>query len=132
VGEKMLPVRQVLPLVEALARAVHHAHERGVVHRSLKPASVLLLPRDKAERDRPADAPPLPPFLALHSAQYVPKITDFGLARRAAATARRWSWPRTCAASARVTPPASAPPASPSASANGCGAGRRLWWPCCY
>ncbi len=84
IAEKMLPVRQVLPLMEALARAVHHAHEHGVVHRSLKPASVLLLPRDKAERDRPADGPPLPPFLALHSGQYVPKLTDFGLARRPA------------------------------------------------
>jgi DNA-binding beta-propeller fold protein YncE len=80
IAEKPLPVGQVLPLLEALARAVHYAHERGVVHRSLKPASVLLLPKDKAER-RP-DAPPLPPFLALHSALYLPKITDFGLARR--------------------------------------------------
>src|SRR5436305_473471 len=51
IAEKPLPARQVLPLLEALARAVHHAHERGVVHRSLTPASVLLLPRDKAERE---------------------------------------------------------------------------------
>jgi serine/threonine protein kinase len=82
IAEKPLPARQVLPLMEALARAVHHAHERGVVHRCLKPASVLLLPRDKAERERRADAAPLPPFVALHSAQYLPKITDFGLTRR--------------------------------------------------
>jgi serine/threonine protein kinase/DNA-binding beta-propeller fold protein YncE len=83
IAEKMLPIRQVLPLVEALARAVHHAHEHGVVHRSLKPASVLLLPRDKAERDHSGDGAP-PPYLTLHAGQYVPKITDFGLARRPA------------------------------------------------
>jgi hypothetical protein len=82
IAEKPLPARQVLPLVEALARAVHHAHERGVVHRCLRPVCVLLLPKDKAEREGRADGPPLPPFLALHAAQYLPKVTDFGLARR--------------------------------------------------
>ncbi|HZY87056.1 MAG TPA: serine/threonine-protein kinase, partial [Gemmataceae bacterium] len=82
IAEKPLPARQVLPLMEALARAAHHAHERGVVHRCLRPACVLLLPRDKAERQRRANAAPLPPFLALHSSEYLPKITDFGLGRR--------------------------------------------------
>ncbi len=55
-------------LVETLARAVHHAHQSGVVHRDLKPANVLL------GGERRADAASL-----TH-----PKITDFGLARRLA------------------------------------------------
>jgi WD40 repeat protein len=55
--------RTVAALVAALARAVHHAHQRGVLHRDLKPGNVLL-------EWRAGDAAPP-----------VPHIADFGLAR---------------------------------------------------
>jgi WD40 repeat protein len=53
--------RAAAALAAALARAVHHAHQRGVLHRDLKPGNVLL-------EWRAGQAP-------------MPQVTDFGLAR---------------------------------------------------
>jgi serine/threonine protein kinase len=52
-----LPPRQAAQLTETLARATHHAHQRGIVHTDLRPFNVLL------------------------TADELPKITGFGLAR---------------------------------------------------
>jgi WD40 repeat protein len=64
------PPRAAAGLLAPLARAAQFAHEHGVVHRDLKPANVLLaacgLDQDNA---RPQTA-------------CVPKIADFGLAKR--------------------------------------------------
>jgi tetratricopeptide (TPR) repeat protein len=64
VREQPLPPREAAALVEQLARGTAYAHGRGIIHRDLKPENVLL-----ASGDDP-------------SASVVPKITDFGLAKR--------------------------------------------------
>jgi hypothetical protein len=55
--------RKVAGLVAVLARAVQHAHQRGVLHRDLKPGNVLL-----EWSSGPTEMP-------------VPYLADFGLAR---------------------------------------------------
>jgi tetratricopeptide (TPR) repeat protein len=55
-----LPPRQAAAVVEAVARAVQHAHDCGVIHRDLKPANILL---DGADLDSL-------------------KVSDFGTAKR--------------------------------------------------
>jgi hypothetical protein len=77
VAEQPLPVAQIVRLLETLAHALDHAHQRGILHRNLKPTSILLQPAGDKESE------PLPgAWCRLHSKQYQPRITDFGLARK--------------------------------------------------
>jgi hypothetical protein len=66
-------------LIETLARAMHYAHLRGVVHRDLKPGNVLL---SVGQAFQPDSGQPV----RLESLTY--KITDFGLAKRIDADSR--------------------------------------------
>jgi eukaryotic-like serine/threonine-protein kinase len=75
---KPLPYRQAAAIVEVLARAVQHAHDQGVVHRALRPAAVQL----QLHKSEGQSGTAIPPFCLVHSMRCIPKVADFGLARR--------------------------------------------------
>lgn len=71
------PPREAAELVRTLAMAVEHAHGKGVVHRDMKPANVLLAASkisDSAIRKEGSSS--------VETSRQTPKITDFGLAKQ--------------------------------------------------
>ena len=64
--EKRIPWREALAILRGVLAGLHHAHERGVVHRDIKPDNI---------------------FLARKHDELVVKILDFGIAKLYAGTA---------------------------------------------
>ena len=67
---KRLEPEEAAALALELARALAYAHARGVVHRDVKPANVLIGQSRDRDGDQPASAP----------APLVVKLVDFGIA----------------------------------------------------
>ncbi len=58
--KKTLSIEQRLELFSQVCDGIHHAHQKGIIHRDVKPSNILV---------------------AVHGERAVPKIIDFGIAK---------------------------------------------------
>jgi serine/threonine protein kinase len=80
-----IPARDAARLVTRLARAIQHAHDHGIIHRDLKPANILMARPETSPRvadSVPSLIPGGSSSTRMVPIEVIPKITDFGLAKK--------------------------------------------------
>ncbi|MGP0070079.1 MAG: serine/threonine-protein kinase [Isosphaeraceae bacterium] len=86
-----VPARKAARWMAAIADAVQHAHDRGILHRDIKPDNIILTgPRGADSTAGSAEGDSTHPdrggaggLHPISSADLVPRLTDFGLAKLA-------------------------------------------------